>query len=414
MSMGKSGGVSLVAHSGGPTAVLNASLLGVVEEARRHKEIGALYGAAFGLDGILRDELVDLFAQPQTVLEAAAEGIASALGTSRLAAGPAELERALAAMRAHDVRYFFYTGGNGSMGTARAIEKMALESGYELQVVGIPKTIDNDLAETDHTPGYPTTARFFAAAVRDIGEDNRALPGQVEFVETLGRNTGWIVAATVLARKDPDDAPHLIYLPDWPLPLEKLLDDIAAVHRRLGRCLVAICEGQKDEHGGRFGADGMVASRGTLAANLGHRLATTVAERLKVKARAEKPGLLARVSGWQRPRLDWEESKMCGAAAVRAACEGVSGQMVTIVREPGPVYRSSTGLAPFERVALHERPFPAEWRSAGGNDVERGFTDYLLPLTGPLPHYARLVPAAVPKARGRHTSSRWPDRPASS
>ncbi len=383
--------------------MINASLLGVVEEARRQAAFGALYGARCGIAGMLRGEFIDLFAQPEARLRAVAEAPASALGTSRLEVGAAELEQALAAMRARDIRYFFYTGGNGSMGTASQLERLARGTGYELRVIGIPKTIDNDLTMTDHTPGYASTARFFAAAARDIGADNRALPGQVEFLEVLGRNTGWVVAATALARSpwqggmpplpesDPDEAPHLIYLPEWRLPLEQLLEDVERVFRRLGRCVVAVCEGQLDEHGEPFGADVRAGSRGTLASNLGHRLAALVQERLKIRARAEKPGLLGRSSCAERPRVDWAEAKMCGEAAVRAACAGVSGQMITIVRQPGPGYESSTGLAPLEQVAFVERVFPAEWRSAAGSDILPAFLDYILPLTGAVAGHARLI-----------------------
>ncbi len=198
------------------------------------------------------------------------------------------------------------------------------------------------------------------------------------------------MAATALARNQPDDAPHLIYLPERPLALAQLLDDVERVFRRLGRCVVAVCEGQLDERGEPFGADVRAGSRGTLASNLGHRLSTLVQERLKIRARAEKPGLLGRSSCAERPRLDWTEAKMCGEAAVRAACAGVSGQMITIVRQPGPAYASTTGLAPLEQVAFVERAFPAEWRSPAGNDILPAFLEYLVPLTGPLPAHARL------------------------
>jgi len=383
-------GAGLVAHSGGPTAVINASLLGVVEEARKRSAFSALYGARFGIQGILRGEFFDLFAQPEATLRAVSEAPASALGTSRLEVGEAELEHALAVMRTRNIRYFFYTGGNGSMGTASQMERMARTIGYELAVIGIPKTIDNDLTVTDHTPGYPTTARFFAAAVRDIGADNRALPGQVEFVEVLGRNTGWVVAATLLARAEPEDAPHLIYLPEQPLPLEQLLEDVDRVFRRLGRCVVAVCEGQLDEHSEPFGADVRAGSRGSLASNLGHRLSILVQERLKIRARAEKPGLLGRSSRAEMPLIDWVEAKECGAAAVRAARAGVSGQMVTLVRRQAAVYESTTGLTPLEQVAFVERAFPPEWRSPSGNDISPAFLDYIVPLTGALPAHARL------------------------
>jgi ATP-dependent phosphofructokinase / diphosphate-dependent phosphofructokinase len=388
---GSGGGIALVVHSGGPTPVINASLWGVVEEARKQRQIAKLYGAAYGLAGVLGEDFIDLFAQSADTLQAIAAMPSSALGTSRLEVGPTELERVLRIFRTHDIRFLFYTGGNGSMGTALQIVEAARDRGQELRVIGIPKTIDNDLAETDHTPGYPTTARFFASAVRDIGADNRALPGQVEFVEVLGRNAGWLVAATCLARYHPDDAPHLIYFPEVPLPLEQLLEDVDGVYRRLGRCVVAVCEGQLDEHGEPFGADVREGSRGRLAMNLGHRLAVLVSQRLKLKTRSEKPGLLGRSSWGEQPQLDRAESRLCGQAAVRAACQGASGTMVTLLREAGAEYAISTGLAPLERVALVERLFPAAWRNVSGNDVLPEFRDYAVPLVGPIAHYEGLT-----------------------
>jgi 6-phosphofructokinase 1 len=271
-------------------------------------------------------------------------------------------------------------------------DRIARKASGSLQVIGIPKTIDNDLMETDHTPGYATAARFFACAVRDIGADNRALPGQVEFVEVLGRNAGWIVAATSLARHEEDDPPHLIYFPELRLPLEKLLDDIRGVYRRLGRCVVAICEGQLDEDGEPFGADARPGSRGKLAMNLAHRLAMLTNERLKLKSRSEKPGLLGRCWWSEEPKLDRAEARLCGVAALRAAREGQTRMMVTLLREPGTEYRVSTGLASLEKVASTERLFPAEWRNAGGNDVTAAFRRYAAPLVGPVPHYVQFRP----------------------
>ncbi len=344
-------GIAVVAHSGGPTPVINASMLGMVEEARKHHAIAAVWGARGGIDGMLRDDFIDLYRLSQETLQAVGQAPSSALGTSRREVTLAELEKLIAILRARGVRYLFYTGGNGSMGTAAQVANLAATAGYHLQVIGIPKTIDNDLMETDHTPGYPTTARFFACALRDIGADNRALPGQVEFVEVLGRNAGWLVAATALARHYPDDAPHLIYFPEMRLPLDRLLGDIEEVYRRLGRCVVAICEGQLDERGEPFGADVRTVSRGSLALNLAHRLSMVTAARLKLRTRSEKPGLLGR-SGLAYPcPRDWEEARACGRAAVRAAVEGQSGMMVTLGHD------GATGLVPLEMVAFVERLF---------------------------------------------------------
>jgi 6-phosphofructokinase 1 len=382
--------VALVAHSGGPTPVINASLGGVIERARQHRRIGKLYGARFGIDGILREDFIDLFAQSERKLAAVSRAPSSALGTSRRRITQKDGERLLRVFRAHNVRQFFYTGGNGSMITACEIAELARQSGYELQVIGIPKTIDNDLAETDHSPGYASAARFFACAVRDLGGDNRALPGQVEFVEVLGRHAGWIVAATALARQEPDDAPHLLYLPEIPLPLDQLLQDVNSVFRRLGRCVVAICEGQLDERGEAFGADVRPGSRGQLAMNLGHRLSLLTAQKLKLKTRSEKPGLLARASLAFPSQLDWDEARLCGQAAVDAAENGKSGVMVTLVRGPGPGYSAATACAPLEKVACGEKRFPAEWRHPAGGDVAPAFFDYAAPLVGSIERYERL------------------------
>ncbi|HTX37453.1 MAG TPA: diphosphate--fructose-6-phosphate 1-phosphotransferase [Bryobacteraceae bacterium] len=383
---------AILAHSGGPTPVINASLLGVVERARRFPGIASLYGARFGIDGVLAEDFVDLFAQIPAALEGVARAPASALGASRRELTAPDLDRLLAIFRARNIRYFFYTGGNGSMRTAWEIAGIARQAGFDLQVIGIPKTIDNDLAETDHSPGYPSAARFFACAVRDIGADNRALPGQVEFVEVLGRDAGWIVAATAFARGGPDDAPHLVYFPEVRLPLGQLLDDIDSVYGRLGRCVVAVCEGQLDEHGEPFGADSRPGSRGQLAMNLGHRLAVLTAERLKLKTRSEKPGLLGRTCLAYPSPVDWAEARLCGQAAVEAAEAGKSAVMIALVRQPGDAYSVATACVPLERVAFAEKKLPAAWLTRPAAAMSPAFAAYAAPLVGPVDPYPELVP----------------------
>lgn len=380
-------GVAVLAHSGGPTAVLNASLLGVVQEAAHHDCIRTLYGARFGINGILAEEFVELSRVPEAKLRSISRTPSSALGTTRRESGPADLERLLEVFRAHGVRYFFYNGGNGSMGTALQLDCAARQAGYDLQVIGIPKTIDNDLLETDHTPGYGSAARFFACAIRDIDADNRALPGQVEIVEVLGRNAGWLVAATSLARRRAEDGPHLIYFPEERLPLNNLLADIEAVYSRLNRCVVAVCEGQLDEHGEPFGADVRSGSRGSLAMNLGHRLAMLVFQHLNLRARSEKPGLLGRCNNAFISETDWQEARASGEAAVRAAMNGTSAHMVTLEREQGEGYRVRTGLVGLERVAFLERTFPKEWRTADMSAHTGAFAEWATPLVGEIHQY---------------------------
>jgi 6-phosphofructokinase len=384
-------GIALVAHSGGPTPVINASLLGTVEAAHHHPAISGLYGARFGITGILREDFIDLFAQPRDLLERISRSPASALGSSRREVSAEDLIGVLEVCRSHNIRYLFYTGGNGSMGTACQIQELAESRSLPLQVIGIPKTIDNDLLLTDHTPGYASTARFFAHAVRDIAADNRSLPNQVEVIEVLGRNVGWLAAATALAKADPEDAPHLIYLPENRLSLEKLLDDVAGVYNRLNRCVVVVCEGQMDAKGEPFGADVRSGSRGSLAQNLGHRLALLISSHLKLRARSEKPGLLGRANSSHVSQTDWEEARLCGQKAVASAMAGHTGVMITLNRESGAGYAVNAGEAPLQAVAYRQRLFPAEWIDASGTGVLPAFLAYAASLIGPVEPHPRLL-----------------------
>jgi ATP-dependent phosphofructokinase / diphosphate-dependent phosphofructokinase len=370
--------------------VINASLLGVVREAGKHDAIESLYGARFGIDGILAEDFVDLSIQPRELVEAVSRTPSSALGSSRREVTKEDLQRLLAIFERHNIRYLFYNGGNGSMGTAWQIAKLARDRGVPLQVIGIPKTIDNDLVETDHTPGYASVARFFATAVRDIDADNRALRNQVEIVEVLGRNAGWLVAATSLARVKDDDGPHLIYLPENKLPLHKFLTDVETVYRRFNRCVVAVCEGQLDEAGEPFGADVRGGSRGALAMNLGHRLAMLISQNLKLRARSEKPGLLARASSLTITDSDWREAYDVGRFAVASAVQGETGKMVTLIRSSETPYEVTYGLVDLQKVAFIERIVPANWITSEKNGVTNEFQAYALPLVGEIPALPRL------------------------
>lgn len=373
---------AVVAHGGGPTAVLNASLAGLTAEYRTR---GRLFGARYGLPGLIRNDLIDLTALDPVLVEQIGQAPGSALGSSRAPLTGDDSDRLLDTLRRHAIRTFFYTGGNGSMETALQIARQARDAGYDLQIIGIPKTIDNDLRVTDHSPGYGSTARFFACAARDIGEDNRSLPSPICVLETLGRNAGWIVAATSLARHRPDDAPHLIYFPERRLSFDRIAADVERVYGRLGRAVVAVCEGQLDDRGQPFGADVDRAGSPTqrLASNLGHTLARLLSENLGVRARAEKPGLLARCCGEFAVPRDRRESYACGQAAALAAAAGESGVMVALRRD------GSTFLTPLETVARVERLLPDEFIHPDGNDVTPAFRDYGSPLVGEVPGWAR-------------------------
>jgi 6-phosphofructokinase len=299
--------------------------------------------------------------------------------------------RLLEAFRQHDIRWFLYNGGNGSMGTALDIDEQARAIDYELQVIGIPKTVDNDIVETDHTPGYGSAARFWAHATRDMGLDHGALPSPILICEVMGRNVGWVVAATAFARHYDDDAPHLIYCPERPLPRAKLLSDIEAVYRRLGRAFVCIGEGQLDENGEPFGADvdRPDSPQHRLASNLAHSVAKFVSRELKLRVRSERPSLLGRCSSAYVSEMDKRSAELCGREAVRAALCGETGKMVALRREPGDC-SSYTKLVPLRDVARRERPMPAEFLSESGNDVTARFLSYAKPVVGEVQAFPRL------------------------
>jgi 6-phosphofructokinase 1 len=394
----------LVGQSGGPTAVINASLAGVIEEAKKHAEIDGVYGAANGVDGMLREDLVDLGAEDAEALSLLPGTPSAALGSCRRKLDDADYERLLTILKAHGIRYLFYIGGNDSADTSHRIDRLAGEAGWEMRVVGVPKTVDNDLAYTDHCPGYGSVARFNALATRDAGLDTTAmrLVDTVKIIETMGRNAGWITAATALAREEPGDPPHLIYLPERVLDPESFLADVKRQVDKGRGCVMAVCEGLKDAEGNAlvsFKHDVGTDSFGhKQLGGVGDYLVNLIAEELGIKARFDKAGTIQRSSGGAQSPVDVAEAKMLGAAAVARACEGVTGQMVTLERVSQEPYRCETGLAPLEKVANAERPVPDEFIDDQGTHVTPAFLEYARPLIGgPLPRYARLKMTRVAK-----------------
>jgi 6-phosphofructokinase 1 len=383
---------AVIAQGGGPTPVINASLAGAVNEARQHVAFDHFLGAEHGLKGVLSDRFFDLLSIGLGTWGGIRKAPAAALGSSRDRLLKQDLDRLLEVFRRRDVRYFFYIGGNGSMGTALEIEACARASGYELYVIGIPKTVDNDLYGTDHTPGYGSAGRFYAHAVRDMGMDHRALPSPILICEVIGRNVGWLVGATAFARYYEDDAPHLIYCPEKRLPRHKLLADIESAYRRWGRAFVCICEGQLDEKGNPFDADVDRPDnpQHRLASNLGHSVSRFVARELKLRTRSERPSLLARSCSTLVSEIDREEAELVGRAAVLAVLSGVSGQMVALQRESNHDYRCQTVLVPLANVAGRERRMPENFCAESGNDVTQEYLEYARPLVGEIKHHTRI------------------------
>jgi 6-phosphofructokinase len=397
-------GNAIFAQSGGPTAVINSSICGAIQEAQKHSEISAMYGSIHGILGVLNENMIDLNRESPRTIELLRHTPSSSLGSSRHKLKEEDYDRILKVLTAHDIRYLFIAGGNDSMDTANRVFKMAGEKGYELFVMGLPKTVDNDLPMTDHCPGYGSVARWLALSVRDAGLDTEAIytSDTIKIVETMGRNAGWITAATALARQREDDAPHIILLPEIPFNRERFLADVERVYRKLGYALITCCEGLKDENG-----EYLTASKRSLDTDkfghkqlggVGEMLCGMVADGLKIKARADKPGTIQRVSTLLASRVDADEAYATGAQAVRHAVEGKSGYMVTLERTPGHEYACRTGIVSLSEVANKEKKIPRDFINAEGNWVTPAFLDYVTPLIGdPLPEYARLEKHFVKK-----------------
>jgi 6-phosphofructokinase len=374
---------AFVAHGGGPTSVLNASLQGLIEQAHAAR-LAHLWAAFGGLKGVLRGDTLDLLTVPKRRLAALGRQPGSVIGSSRDAVSPQDLATTVEFFRAHDVRYAFYTGGNGSMQTAFELAAAARRENYELITLGIPKTLDNDICQTDHCPGFGSAARFVATAVREIGLDQRALPTPVSIVEVMGRNTGWLAAASFLARHRHDDPPHFIYVPESAFNLSEFLARVDRLLRRQGWAVGVVAEGLKDAAGRPIAASGgssRDAKGRPLPGNVAARLASLVSRELKVRARSEKPGLLCRAFSLCRSEVDAKEAYAIGCFALMSALEGKTDAMVAIRRLDSRRYRTSLELVPLSQVAEQERYLPRTF-IAGSGGIREAYRHYAGPLIG--------------------------------
>jgi len=391
----------VIGQSGGPTAVINSSVCGAVQEATRHDAIAEIYGMVHGIQGLLQEDLVDLRREDPAVVDGLRRTPSAALGSCRYKLTDQDYQRVVEVCRAHNIRYFFYIGGGDTMHNTHQIGQLAAEGGYEMRVMGIPKTIDNDLALTDHAPGFGSTARYEAIIFSEMVRDTMALryTEVVKVVETMGRNSGWVTAASAMAD---DYAPDLIYVPERPFVKDRFLADVEGVYKRQGYVVIAACEGLKNPDGSLVAAfqDAMnVDAFGhPELGGLGQYLVDLIVAELDLKTRLDKPGTMQRSSGVCISRVDSQEAYMVGREAVRQAAGGTSGYMVTLERQPGEVYAATTGLAPLEEVANVEKLLPDEFINPDGNFVTEGFKAYTRPLLGgPLPNYVTLAAHRVPK-----------------
>jgi ATP-dependent phosphofructokinase / diphosphate-dependent phosphofructokinase len=376
-----------VGQSGGPTAVINASVAGIVSEALNHECIEEIYGALNGVLGILQEDLIDLASESQQQIRALRHTPGAALGTCRYKLKKQQdFERVLEVFKAHNIRYFFYIGGNDSQDTADKISKLAQQQGYELRVIGVPKTIDNDLPTTDHCPGYASAAKYIATTVKEIACDNEAM-GQgdlVSIVEVMGRSAGWIAAGAALAKRrdHPHDPPHLILLPEIPFAQEKVIEDIKRVLKREKYCLIVVAEGLVDADGNYVAADGATDAFGhAQLGGAGDALADIIGQNIPgVKVRVAKPGIAQRCAAHAASKTDSDEAFLAGQAAVEAAIEGHTDKMITLVRGETEHYTTETGLAPLSDVANSVKKLPREWINEDGVSMNFQFLRYAQPL----------------------------------
>ena len=403
----------LVGQSGGPTSVINASLAGIVAEALNHEAIEEIYGGLNGVLGILQEDLVDLASESQQQVRALRHTPGAALGTCRYKLKKQQdFERVLEVFKAHNIRYFLYIGGNDSQDTADKISKLAQQQGYELRVIGVPKTIDNDLTGTDHCPGYGSVIKYLATTVREVACDNEAM-GQgdlVSIVEVMGRSAGWIAAGTALAKRrdHPHDPPHLILLPEIPFNQEKVLEDVRKVLKREKFCLIVVAEGLVDADGNYLAADSATdafghAKLGGAGEALGEIIATGIPT---AKVRVAQPGLIQRAAAHLASKTDVDEAFLAGQAAVRAAIAGETDKMVTLVRGDTEHYTVETGLAPLSEIANGTKKLPREWINEDLVSMNFQFLRYaqpliqgevVLPHDAGVPTYARLDKVRVDK-----------------
>jgi 6-phosphofructokinase 1 len=427
----------LVAQSGGPTPVINASLAGVIAEALNHEdEIVEILGGLNGIQGVLHEQLIDLAEESQQTLRALRHTPGAALGTCRYKVKKQEdFDRILQVFEAHNIRYFHYIGGNDSQDTAAKIDLLARERGYDLRVIGVPKTIDNDLPLTDHCPGFGSVAKHIGVTIRETALDNAAM-GQNDFVsilEVMGRNAGWLAASSVLAQRHDkrDDskgasknthyscaAPHIVLLPEVAFNADAFVRRVEEVLKSNGHCFVVVSEGVQDASGNYLGADtsSTDAFGHAVLGGAGEYLRTLVESRFDgVKARSSKLGITQRAASHNASKTDVDEAELCGREAVKAAIKGESGKMVIMSRTgKEQQYGVETLLAPLADIANGVKAFPEKWIGEDKMSIHPEFARYALPLIQGelqlpyeqgLPRYAQLSKVRVQRKLEAYTTA---------
>ena len=400
-------GACIIGQSGGPTAVINASAQGVIQTALKADCITRVLGAAHGIKGVLDDKLYDMAQEDPAELDLMKYTPSSALGSCRYKLADPDVDdtdyqRILEIFKKYNVRYFFYNGGNDSMDTCNKISKYMQKVGYECRIMGVPKTIDNDLNGTDHCPGFASAAKYIATSCAEVWQDAHVYDtGMVTIIEIMGRHAGWLAGSAALASLT-GCGPDLVYLPETDFDMDRFLSDVKAVYDKTGKCMVAVSEGIHYADGTFVSEAKTSATDGFGHAQLGglaSMLAETVKQKLGAKVRGIELSLLQRCGSHLASKTDVEEAYLAGQAAVEAAAEGFTDKMVAFQCTRDGSYACKTVLEPLDIVANFEKKVPRAWINEAGNGVTQEFIDYVLPLIqgetdapkeNALPRFARL------------------------
>lgn len=395
----------IIGQSGGPTCVINASLCGVIQEAKKHGEIEEIHGMRFGIEGFMKENIVNLRYEDEETIDGLRDTPSAALGSSRHKLKDDDLPRVFEVLKKYDIRYFFMIGGNDTMNTIRKVEEYCAREGYGIVCVGIPKTVDNDLFGTDHAPGFPTAARFIALSVKQGGILARDMQKVDQFViyQSIGRDAGWLAASAAVAKEKESDAPHLIIIPERPLNKEKFLVEVKKFYDKYGFVSIICGEGITWEDGtpisgsvirDKFGNIEFGAMGGTSAAMILHRI---ISSEFGWRGEFQIPESLPMCCADRIVEVDREEAYLVGTQAVKLAVEGKSGVMVALERKSNHPYLCQTGTISLKEVAMKTKPMPDNYISSDGFFVTSKFLDYIKPLVGEIPYYAELKAKAVTK-----------------
>ncbi|MGI6338576.1 MAG: diphosphate--fructose-6-phosphate 1-phosphotransferase [Bacteroidales bacterium] len=388
----------LIGQSGGPTSVINSSLAGVIDTAAGSGLAEGIYGMHYGIEGFMQEWILDLGRQPKSVLEGLRRTPSSALGSSRHKVQESDLPRILSVMEKYNIRYFFLIGGNDTMDTIHRVEAYCRSKGYDLIGIGIPKTVDNDLFGTDHTPGFASAARSNIMNVLQGGILARDMQKVDKFVvyQTIGRDAGWLAAATAMAARSEEDAPHLIYTPEFDFSKEKFLADVERCIKSYGWVSIVCGEGIKYADGtpvsasltrDKFNNIEFGAMGGTSVAINIHKM---ISSEFGYRGEFQITESLIMSDFVRASKIDLDEAYQCGVEAVRLAQKGESGVMVSMNRTSNNPYSITFGKAPLEDVAVAAKPMPAEYFNEAGNYVSPAFIEYMKPLAGDIPEFVKL------------------------